>query len=196
MGLFGPSQQDIWQAFADEIGGEYIGGGIFSAKKIIYNNGNWTFLLDTYTVDKTVFTRMRAPFVNPEKLFFKIYRHSVFSSIGKAMGMQDIEIGDLGFDEDFILKGNDPKILKLLLEDIRIKNYFQQLRKVCIEIKENDGFFGADFPEGTDELYFRCPGILRDQNQLKTLFDLFALILERLVRVDVASNADPGVQLT
>ena len=52
----------------------------------------------TYTVStgKTtiVFTRMRAPYVNPNSFRFTIYRKGFFSGIGKFFGMQDIEIGD------------------------------------------------------------------------------------------------------
>jgi hypothetical protein len=55
---------------------------------------------------------MRAPFVNKDGLYFKIYRKGIFSSIGRFFGMQDLEIGDSFFDGNFIIKGNNPKQIK------------------------------------------------------------------------------------
>ena len=58
----------------------------------------WTVTLDTYVVStgktSAIYTRMRAPYVNPDGFRFKIYRKSIFTGIGKALGMQDVDIGD------------------------------------------------------------------------------------------------------
>ena len=74
--------------------------------------GPWTITLDTYTESTrrqshVTYTRMRAPYVNPEGFRFTIYRKGFFSDLGKLLGMQDIEVGDPEFDEAFIIKGND-----------------------------------------------------------------------------------------
>ena len=70
----------------------------------------WTITLDIYTVHiqhtHVSYTRMRAPFINPDNFRFSIYRKGVFSELGKLLGMQDIEVGDPEFDEAFIIKGN------------------------------------------------------------------------------------------
>ena len=82
--------------------------------------GPWTVTLDTYTVstqDSTSFTRMRAPYVNPEGFRFTIYRKSVFSGLGKMLGMQDIEVGDPEFDEAFIIKANNEPRVQHLFAD-------------------------------------------------------------------------------
>lgn len=64
---------------------------------------------------------MRAPFLNKDGLYFKISRQGFFDSIGKLFGMQDIEIGDPFFDEQFVIKGNNPEKIKLLFADGNIK---------------------------------------------------------------------------
>ena len=63
------------------------------------------------------YTRMRAPYVNPEGFRFTIYRKGVFSDLGKLLGMQDIEVGDPDFDEAFIIKGNDESKVRDLFAD-------------------------------------------------------------------------------
>jgi len=69
----------------------------------------WTITLDTYAVStgKTVmfFTRLRAPYVNPDRFRFTIYRRGLFSDIAKWLGMQDVVVGHEDFDRDFIIKG-------------------------------------------------------------------------------------------
>ena len=52
-----------------------------------------------------------------------------------------------------------------------------------------------EFPDGVDELYFECAGVIKETEILKDLFELFCLILERLVQIDSAYEDDPNVKL-
>jgi hypothetical protein len=138
---------------------------------------------------------MRAPFVNKDGLYFKIYREGFFASIGKFFGMQDQEIGDPFFDDNFIIKGNDAEKIRLLLNDASLKELIQAQPNICFQIRDDEGWFGADFPEGIDELHFHCHGVLKDENRLKNLFDMFSITLERLVQIDSAYENDPKLRL-
>lgn len=197
--IFGPSKDEIWSQIAGDIGGEFIDGGFWGKDVLVYKHGEWQILLDTYTVSSgnssTTYTRMRAPFVNKDGLYFKIYREGVFSSIGKFFGMQDMEIGDPFFDDQFVIKGNSPEKIRLLLADARIKELIKQQPRIHFEIRDDEGYFGAAFPEGTDELYFRTVGVIKDTALLKSLFELFSATLVRLVQIDSAYENDPQVKL-
>ena len=201
--IFGPSKDEIWTQIATDIGGEFIDGGFWGKDVLIYKHGEWQILLDTYTVTtstgttttSTTYTRMRAPFINKDGLYFKISREGFFSSIGKFFGMQDIEIEDPFFDKQFVIKGNDPEKINLLLADDRIKELCQTQPRIYLSIKDDEGWFGTDFPEGVDELYFQCVGIIKETERLKALFGLFCLILQRLVQIDSAYKDDPQVTL-
>ena len=198
--IFGPSKDEIWSQIARDIGGDFIDGGYWG-KVLVYKHGEWQILLDTYTdgygQNVTTYTRMRAPFVNKDGLYFKIYREEFFSSIGKFFGMQDIEIGDPFFDDQFVIKGNSPEKIRLVLADARIKELIKQQPGIrfLFGIKDDHGSFGAGFPEGTDELYFRTVGIMKDTALLKALFELFSATLMRLVQIDSAYENDPQVKL-
>jgi hypothetical protein len=133
--------------------------------------------------------------VNKDGLYFKIYREGFFSSMGKFFGMQDIEIGDPFFDDQLIIKGNDPEKIKLLFADATIKELIQRQPRVHLEIRDDEGWFGAAFPEGVDELYFQCVGVIRETELLKSLFTLFSHTLMRLVQIDSAYEDDPNVKL-
>ena len=205
--ILGPSKDEIWKQIATEIGGEFIEGGFWDNNVVVYKHGEWQIVLDTYTVTvstgataaatatATAYTRMRAPFINKDGLYFNISREGFFSSIGKFFGMQDIEIGDPFFDDQFVIKGNSPEKIKLLLADDRIRELCQRLPRTHLWIKGDEGMFGTDFPEGVDELYFECVGVIKETELLKYLFGLFCLILERLVQIDSAYEDDPQITL-
>src|SRR5262245_23935396 len=128
--LFGPSRNEVWKKLAAEMQGLYISGSFATAPKVEVEHGYWTLTLDTYAVStgKTVmcFTRMRAPFVNPENFRFRIYRKSVFSDLAKALGMQDIEIGDPPFDDEFIIQSTDEEKLRRLLWNDKLRALLSQ----------------------------------------------------------------------
>jgi hypothetical protein len=196
--IFGPSKDEIWNQIARDIGGHYEDGGFFGRDVLRYQSGEWEIILDTYTTGgkhSTTYTRMRAPFVNRDGLYFKIFREGFFASIGKFFGMQDIEINDPYFDDNFIIKGNNEEKIRLLLSDRRLKQFIQGQPDICFQIRDDEGYFGARFPEGVDALYFQCVGVVKDEKRLKNLFDLFSFTLERLVQIDSAYENDPRVKL-
>ena len=197
--IFGPSKDEIWTQIATDIDGEFIKGSFWGKDVLVYKRGEWQILLDTYTVStgqsSYTLTRMRAPFVNKDGLYFEISREGFFSSIGKFFGMQDIEIGDPFFDKQFIIKGNNPEKIKLLLSDDGIKELCQRQPRIHLKIKDDEGRFGPDFPEGVDELYFECIGVIKETALLKSLFALFCVVLERLVQIDSAYEDDPQITL-
>jgi hypothetical protein len=201
--MFGPSKDEIWSQIAADIGGEFIEGGFWGKDVLVYRHDEWQILLDTYTVttstgkttSSTTYTRMRAPYVNKDGLYFKIYPEGFFSSIGKFFGMQDLEIGNPYFDDAFIIKGNNLEAIRRLLADDKIKALIQQQPRIHFEIRDDEGWFGSAFPEGVDELYFQCVGVIKETERLKSLFELFSLTLMRLVQIDSAYENDPNVTL-
>ena len=199
MGLFGPSKKEVWQQLSEEIQADYIEGGFWKGDKIQAHVDNWIVVLDTYTVSNgkssTTYTRMRAPFINLDGLYFKIYREGLFSGIGKMLGMQDINVGYNQFDENFIIKGNDEDRVRRLFSNERIRSLIEVQPRMNLEIKDDEGFFSTRFPEGVDELYFLVPGVIRDVEQLKELYELFGEVLKELCEMGSASMREPGVVL-
>jgi hypothetical protein len=110
MGWFGPSKEEVWRQLSEEIGADFVQGGLWKGSKVQVHVRPWTITLDTYTASSgdssTTYTRKRAPYVNPEGFRFTIYRKGFFSDLGKLLGMQDIEVGDPEFDEAFICAEN------------------------------------------------------------------------------------------
>jgi hypothetical protein len=199
MGWFGPGKDEIWRRLSQEIGADFVDGGFWKGHKVQSAVGPWTVTLDTYTVSTghshITYTRLRAPYVNPEGFRFTVYRKGLFSGLGKLLGMQDIEVGDTEFDEAFIVKGNDESRVQELFGDPRVRALVQTQPQIRLKVKDSEGWFGPSFPEGVDELYFEVVGVIKDVDRLKALFDLFAAVLDRLCRMGSADKQAPGVSL-
>src|SRR6516165_2925790 len=200
MGWFGPSKDEVWRQLGEDIGAEVVQGGFWKGgSKVQAHVGPWTVTLDTYTVSSGhshyTFTRLRAPYVNPEGFRFTIYRKGFFSDLGKLLGMQDIEVGDPEFDEAFVIKGNDEETVRDLFANPKIRQVIQAQPRIRLEVKDSEGWFGPRFPEGVDELHFEVLGVIKDVEGLKALFDLLATVLDQLCRIGSAHRMSPDVAL-
>jgi hypothetical protein len=199
-GAFGPSREEVWRQLCAEIGADFVAGGFWKGDKVQAHVRNWTLTLDTYTVSSghshVTYTRMRAPFVSRDGFRFRVYRKSLFSRLGKALGMQDIEVGHSArFDDDFIIQGTDESKVRSLFANPEIRRLIDGQPKIRLEIKDDEGLFRQRFPEGVDELVFQTLGVVKDVDRLKGIFDLFAAVLEELRRLGSAEEVDPGVEL-
>jgi hypothetical protein len=197
--LFGSSREEVWRRLAEETGSSFVDGGFWHGSKVVIRVKEWTLTLDTFTVStgkhSTTYTRLRAPYVNKDGFRFRIYRKSVFSGLGKLFGMQDIEIGEPEFDESFIIQSNNPGKVRQLLSHEPLRAMITEQPNFHVQVKDDEGWFGAEFPKGVDELYFAIPGVIKDLDRLKSLFKIFALILHLLCHLDSAYENDPNIRL-
>jgi hypothetical protein len=195
---FGPSREEVWRQLSEAIGARYVDGGFFKSDKVEAVHGPWVVTLDNYAVSTgkatIVFTRMRAPYVNPAGFRFTIYRKGLFSELGRWLGMQDIDVGDPAFDEAFVIKGTDEQKVRALFADPKLRALLAAQPAIHFEVKDDDGFFKG-FPEGVDELYFQVTGVIKDVDRLHELFDLFAETLDQLCRIGSAYQQPPGVAI-
>jgi len=196
---FGPSREEVWRELSGQIGASYVDGGFWKGDKVQARHGEWMITLDTYTVHANNahvhYTRLRAPYVNPGGFRFAIYRRSVFSGLGTFFGMQDVEVGHEAFDHDFVIKGTSEAQLRELFSSARLREQLERQPAVKLEVRDDEGWFGPDFPEGVDELRFAVRGVVKDIDRLKEMYELFAETLDQLCRIGAAYDTAPGVQL-
>ncbi len=195
MGWFGPSRDKVWQQLSQEIGAEFVEGGFWKGNKVQAHVGPWTVTLDSTSDDNGSYTRIRAPYVNPEGFQFTIYRKGFLSDLGKLLGMQDIEVGDPEFDEAFVIKGNDESKVVSLFSNSKIRQMIQAQPKIRLDVKDSEGWFGPKFPDNVDELHFQVMGVIKDIETLKSLFNLFAALLDQLCKIGSAYKQEPGIDL-
>ena len=141
--LFGPSRTDVWNALAGEIGATVEQRGFWKGACVVADVPPWRVVLDTHTVSNgetsTTYTRVRAPFVNADGFRFTIHRKSIFTALGKLLGMQDVEVGYPAFDEKFVIRGNDQGKLRRLFANARLRELLQSQPSVHLTVKDDEG---------------------------------------------------------
>jgi hypothetical protein len=196
---FGPSRKEIWQQFCAQTGSSFVEGGFLKSDKIEAAHNQWTVTLDLFVVSTgkstVTYTRMRAPYVNPDGFRFTIYRKGIFTEIGKWFGMQDVTVGHEDFDRDFVIQGNDEQKLRKLFSSQKIRDLIAAQPDISFAVKDDEGFWSKHFPEEVDELYFQVVGVIKDIERLKLLYDLFAETLDELCRMGSAYEQAPPVKL-
>ncbi len=198
--VFGAGKSEIWQQLAREIGAEYVSADFWKGEKVQARYKSWTITLDTQTTNVTstvpiTLTRMRAPFVNKDGFRFEVYRRTFFSGISKLLGAQDIATGFPEIDDAFIIKSNSETKIKELFANEKFRSLLLSQPDVSFLVKDDEGWFGEDFPEGVDELYFQVSGVLKDLERLKTLYELFSETLNQLCLIGSAYESDPQLTL-
>jgi len=195
---FEPSKDVIWQQIAEEVKCCFNKQKQFKTEPLRFRTKQWEVTLDAYESGgkhSLTHTRIRAPFVNKDGLKFELYEESVFAPISKVFEMKEIEVKDIIFDRQFVIKGNDSNQVQLFLKDERLKRLIKERRNLRFSIKEDDGWFETTFPKGVNELYLESLGTIKDVNQVENLYDLFTTALERLVTLDSAYKKNPRVRL-
>jgi hypothetical protein len=201
--LFGPSQGEIWASLRAQIDAELVDGGFWRGARLRLQAGDWTVTLDEYTqlvpagkVHVHVpHTRMRAPFPNPTGFRFSLHRASVFSYLGKLMGMQDIEVGHPEFDEDFVIRSNDESTVRALCDSVRLRELVTAQPKFQLCVQDDEGWFGTTYPPDVDVLVFDVAAKIRDVDRLKGLYGVFAETLNKLSGMGVAGGGTGGVKI-
>lgn len=217
--VFGPSRDEIWQQFSEEIGARFVDGSFFKRSRVEAKVNNWTIVLDLYSPDgKIWYTRMRAPYINKDSFRFAIYEAGFFSQLGKLFGLQDIEVGspdledlrpmfgtqsylsgkdikiDEEFDQKYVIQGNLEEKVKSLFKNVKIRQLIKQIPNIYFEVLDNEGIFSS-FPQGVDELKFQVFGEIKDLDQLRSIYLLFAETLNHLCHIGSAYENDPNVSL-
>ena len=170
--VFSRQRRDAaWKQLGADLGAEFIAGGAFKSSKVQARVKQGTITLDTYSVpsgdSSTTYTRLRAPFQNPERFEFRVFREGIVGKLDKALGMKDLEIGVSDFDDDFIIQSNNETRVRALLSNTRIRQLIQAQRAIRLYAKNN-------------ELLLEAQGVIRDLERLKSLFELFTETLNDL----------------
>jgi hypothetical protein len=115
--------EDAWIQAASELGGQFTRGesGWLSSKpmSIEATVDGTPVLLDHYAVSNgrssTSYTRLRARAQTATGFKLSLHEQGVLASVSKALGAQDVEVGDRRFDEAFVVKTNDEGLAKAWL---------------------------------------------------------------------------------
>jgi hypothetical protein len=177
-----------------------VEGTVWGGPKVIIKIQNWTVTLDSVTDEEggMTYTRLRAPYANPNGFRFRISSvdfpgPTLVGRLFANTGMERVEVGQPEFDRNFISECTDPETLRRLLEHAPLRERLQAETRLCLQVKHDEEFFAGWSvpapPADVDELCFQTTGLIKDVERLKTLFDLLGVTLQQLGQIGSAREA-------
>jgi hypothetical protein len=84
--------------------------------------------------------------------------------------------------------------VRILLSNPHFRALIALQPEIHLSVKDDEGWFATQLPDGVDELWFSATGIIKDLDRLKRLFDLFADVLDALVDLGAAESGPASVR--
>ena len=104
----------------------------------------------------TTYTRVKVRFPSSLGLGLRLTRESFFTPFATMLGVQDIQGGDKGFDQDVLVKGKDPAAVKAFLT---------AARRMRIHRFLSDAGTGTVTDRGVE---WHTRGVIRDRHKIVT----------------------------
>lgn len=176
----------FWPSFAKLVNGEIKEGKFDASDRVesVYNG--WKISFDHFTLwsskYSTRLTRVTVPFISTDNFRFEIYEKSIFSSIAKVFGLQDIKIGYEEFDKKFIVKSNDELKIKSLLWNSNVRSLIEKLKNFSLQTSDQKGIWEEKLQDNELELSIYFEGEIHDSEILMITRDVLMEILNFLSR--------------
>jgi hypothetical protein len=196
MSWFRRDKDEAWRQLSQEVGAEFVPGGLQGGSCVRLEVKSWTITLDFDNppagVEDSPCTRLRVPFVNPDRFRFWIWRRNFLSGLGKFLGNKDIATGDPAFDKAFVIQGNDAAKVRDLFASPEIRRMSLALNDLSLTVIDAR-WLGRGWPDDVAVLVYQEAGVVTDVARLKALFELFAAMLERLWLIGAALKERPEI---
>jgi|GEM_PF-2691688 len=194
MRIFGPSKEEVWKGFSEEVSGVFYDGGVRDSwwegeSGVLLSHKGLEIKFDTYqdVFDRMLpqYTRIRTRYRSSNPLNFTI-RHKTW--IDLLIGLRPgyfVKTGDTEFDWGFSCRASEKSVLRALLSFSIIRHLVKEISTLELKSRDKEGWgiFSNDFPNGTLELYLRIPGVEKDCKKLRLLYHLFTEVLDRLAEI-------------
>lgn len=190
--------KSVWMELAEETKGEFIDKTQVVIVRVPVAQRNWTI---TFMMHENGFgghskqqTVVALPFFSDSDFVFAIHNKNWLEETLKNFGWQDIVIGDPHFDPDYIIQGNDERMVKKLLQSEQIKDLIKEQKTLRLRINAHPSqlnHFGH-VPSLVHILSFQEEGSINSFERLRQIYNLMITTAEELCRLGVARPDDPG----
>jgi hypothetical protein len=123
-------REEALTVVAQRLGGTLEPGSFWQQPKITFEYKGHAASIEYYSTGgkhPTLYTRLFFHFQRMPALEVRVYPERLFSKIGKFLGGQDIQLGDVNFDDKFMIKGSD---------DARVKDFLNpDVRQAVFELR-------------------------------------------------------------
>lgn len=190
--VFGENRKTAWRRLADEIGGDFEEGGLVKMYQVHFRHRDWDIALDTVSERRgqaqRSYTRITAGFMKKTDFNFGISRQTSVSQAFGYLGAQDILIGIPEFDDQFVVKGEDERLVRLILRDEKLRAFIQTMGEATFFVSGRGGVWRQTYHDDIHEVIYAHKGIVTDVEYLKRMFMMVAYTLDLLVEHGIASE--------
>jgi hypothetical protein len=186
----------IWFKLARRVGGQYVRTGDYGSVILKVRGGIIRLervRFPTHHPDSSGhMTRMSGSYAHLDDFKFSIRTNTPLQKVGTLLGMQDIEVGDPGFDSAFVVRASDPQKARELCGD-------ELMRRTLLSVNERR-WLTIEARDCLDEdadrlvtalgsrrvIVWEQVGLEDDEQRLSEMFEVFERVLGRLCDLGVA----------
>lgn len=163
-----------WQDVAMRTGLTFQAGNFLMMPSLSGEFRRRRLLMNTFSRgsgrSRTTYTRVALTLKAPGAGSLALSPQGFLSGIGKALGMQDVEIGSERFDSAFMVKGNPPELAQSVFGDPILQDQLIELRQRVNFTLELSG----------DSLSFTEVGVPRDADYLEAVYNMLSDLADKL----------------
>ncbi|MBY0357558.1 MAG: hypothetical protein K2W82_06105 [Candidatus Obscuribacterales bacterium] len=112
----------VWRDFADSCGGEIVTETKDKDSAIVSLSVPALDKASTITITPTAAGTSAVIHYQPTSEFaFSLQIEKLIHQFGKALGLQDLQVGDKEFDHKFLIQANNEAMLKFILDDAKLR---------------------------------------------------------------------------
>ena len=186
----------VWRHFADQKGGQVIEGAT-GLDGIVIPAGDGSTVLITPFVHhgkkRSKGTTVMTAFHPADDFVFSIQTEKLSDQVGKAFGMQDVQVQDAEFDGKFLIQGNDDARIQRLFENVYLKDAILLQPPTQLRIEHDSSHFDPEWTVrgGSHVLVYRYDHLMEKIDQLQTAFDVVTTTLVQLAVLGAVSGKVP-----
>lgn len=190
----------VWRDFADSKGGEVISDTAKENNPILFmrlpvDGTDAHVTITPYALkgkSKGVGTSATLHYAPREHFAFSIRVEKGIDQIGKAMGLQDIQLGDQEFDHRFLIQGTDVGHVRNLFADMHLRDLI--LSNAVTELRLNvDGHDlppEHSIPQGRHAVVYSHDHAIDKFEQLEALCNILTSVVHRLGAMPALAGED------
>lgn len=178
---------DVWEAFAQEIGGSWNAPAFGDTPRIdvphvrgpLRITGNVAMILAGKVLVPVPSTTFSAVLPATREQRFSVSRASFASAVADWFGALDIHVDDEAFDRAFVLKGDSPDAVRALFASAPLRERYLRDFEGQLHRRDDRTIFGDSTPDA-DPFELSVPGYVDTPERMRALWDLFTETLAGL----------------
>ncbi len=187
----------VWRNFADEKGGRAVTdsgedeGALTMLSIPVEGTGvRVMFIPEGRHHKKATSNSVMVCYPPADDFAFSIFQEKVHHQLGKALGMQDLQVQDNLFDGKFMIQGTCPIKIQELFLDVQLRELIllQLPSLLHIDTKAAKSFSNLGIPNDVHAVVYQYDGVMDKLHQLQTAYDVVVAVLGQLAAIGAISG--------